>query len=147
MEIKRGGSFRAISKSSDETRLIGRSLGSLLINGDAVYIYGDVGAGKTVFVSGIARAFDIGAHITSPTFTVMNYYRGETPLCHYDAYRIKSPAEIIETGFFEFLGGDCVVAVEWAERLSDLKPDKCVEVWIERIDGCDEGRAIKIEFN
>jgi len=147
MDIIRGEAFQTLTCSPEGTRATGYGLGKLLKKGDAVFIYGDIGAGKTVFVSGLASALNIGANITSPTFTIMNFYGGDTPLYHFDAYRIKSPAEIFETGFFEFAGGDGVVAVEWADRLSEYKPGGCVEVWIDAA-GCNENdRTVRIEFN
>ena len=150
MRLKRGEPFLTSSKSPETTRSIGRSLGKLLKLGDTVFIFGDVGVGKTVFVSGIASALDIGGYITSPTFIIANAYNGKFPLYHFDAYRIKSPDELSETGFFEYAGGECVVAVEWAERLNGFKPAGCVEVWIERDESGgenDSGRIIKIIFN
>ena len=149
MGIKRGEPFAALSGSPGETRRIGRDLGLLLRRGDTVCIYGDVGAGKTVFVSGIATALGIGGHISSPTYTIANaYFCGRAPFYHFDAYRIESPAELYETGFFECSGGDCVVAVEWAERIGEAKPAGCVEVWLcEAADGSESHRNIKIVFN
>ena len=137
MCIIRGEPFQTLSGSPEATKAIGHSLGGLLRCGDVVYIYGEIGAGKTVFVSGIASALGIGEYITSPTFTIANFYLGAKPFHHFDAYRIESPEELFETGFFEFAGGDCVVAVEWAERLAPFKPGGCVEVWIEDAGGCD----------
>ena len=146
MDIKRGEPFRALSESPGETKLLGRCLGSLLNKGDTVYLYGDIGAGKTVFVAGMASALGIDEYITSPTFTIANVYNSDTPLYHFDAYRIKSPEELFETGFFDCAGGDCIVAVEWAERLGMYKPDGCAEVWIDAVDGCDTQRIIRINF-
>ena len=147
INIRRGESFQILSKSPGETEKVGHSLGGLLKRGDTVFIYGDIGAGKTVFVRGIASGLNYFGYVTSPTFTIVNVYNGTAPLYHFDAYRIKSPAELYETGFFEFSGGDCVVAVEWAERLKGFKPDNCVEVWISPDGGCDTDRIIKIGFN
>jgi len=143
----RGRPFSSLSASPEETSAIGRSLGRLLAPGDVIYIYGDIGAGKTVFVSGIASALNIGEYITSPTFTIMNMYLGDMPLCHCDAYRIESPAELYETGFFEFSGGEYVTAVEWAGRIKGYKPDKCIEVWIDPVEGCESSRDVRIIFN
>ena len=146
MPLKRGEPFQARSKSPEDTRDIGRSLGLTLQKGDVVCLFGDIGAGKTAFVSGMASALNIDEYLTSPTFTIMNMYDGDMPLCHVDAYRIESPAQLFETGFFEFLGGDGVVAVEWADRLAEYKPDGCVEVWISA-DGGETERTVRIEFN
>ena len=146
MRLKRGGSFQTLSGSPEATKMIGYSLGGLLARGDTVFIYGDIGAGKTVFVAGMASALGINEYITSPTFTIANAYECETLFYHFDAYRIKSPDELFETGFFEFAGGDCIVAVEWADRLEGFKPDNCVEVWIDAAEGCESSREITISF-
>jgi len=146
MPINRGVSFQALSGSPETTGSYGFALGSVLIKGDVVYIYGDIGAGKTVFVSGIASALGIDGYITSPTFAIANTYVGSATLHHFDAYRIESPDEFMETGFFDFAGGDCIVAVEWAERLGGYKPERCVTVRIDFVDGCETDRLINIEF-
>ena len=146
MLIRRGEPFLAHSGSPAETRRIGRALGNVLGRGDTVFIYGDVGAGKTVFVSGIASALGIGGHIQSPTYTIASMYLGDALLYHFDAYRIESPAELFETGFFDCSGGDCVVAVEWADRIAGAKPDGCIEVWLGAVDGDDGQRTVKIAF-
>jgi len=146
MCIVRGEPFQALSKSPEETARIGRSLGLVLKKGDTVYLYGEIGAGKTVFVKGVASALNITGHITSPTFTISNAYDGDLPLYHFDAYRIKSPEELFETGFFEFSGGECVVAVEWAERLRGFRPSGCIEVWIDAVGGVDTDRNVRIGF-
>ena len=138
--------FRALASTPEETRQIGHMLGALLKPGDCVFLYGDVGAGKTVFTAGMASALGIGGNITSPTFTIANTYDGSIALYHFDAYRIESPDELVETGFFDYIGGDCVVAIEWAERLGGYVPDGCALVWIGRAGGCDTQREIKIEF-
>ena len=140
----RGKPYTSLSKSPEDTQSVGRSLGSRLARGDVIFIYGDIGAGKTVFVSGLASALKIAGHVTSPTFIIANQYDGEIPLHHFDAYRIKSPEELFETGFFEYAGGECVVAVEWAEKIEGFKPAGCVEVWIRPADGGDDERIIEI---
>jgi tRNA threonylcarbamoyladenosine biosynthesis protein TsaE len=146
VQIKRGEHFHSISASPEATRSIGHALGKLLRRGDAVYIYGDVGAGKTVFVTGVASALGIAEYITSPTFTIANVYEGTATLCHFDAYRIKSPAELFETGFFDCVGGDCIVAVEWPERIGAPAPDGRVEVRIDAVEGRDTERTITIDY-
>ena len=146
MNIKRGEPFQTLSRSPETTRSIGHSLGKSLARGDTVFIYGDIGAGKTVFVGGMASALNVGANVSSPTFIIANVYDGVIPLYHFDAYRIESPAELFETGFFEYAGGDCVVAVEWASRIEKFKPDGCIEVWIGPVGDSETDREIKIVF-
>ena len=147
MHMARGKPFHSASSSPGETAGIGHALGKLLKPGDVIYIYGDVGAGKTVFVGGVASALNIEERITSPTYAIMNMYSGDMPLCHYDAYRIKSPAELFEAGFFEFSGGRYVAAVEWAENIDALKPCGCIEVRIGNAGGSETSRVIDIKFD
>ena len=144
--MERGTSYRSLSRSAEDTSRLGRTLGGLLGPGDTVFIYGGVGAGKTVFVKGLASRFNIRGYVTSPTFTILNIYNGDIVLYHYDAYRIESPEELYDTGFFEFIDGG-VVVVEWADRIAGCKPERCVEVWLERVPGRDNERQVKIEFN
>jgi tRNA threonylcarbamoyladenosine biosynthesis protein TsaE len=123
---------------------MGMAFGKHLKRGDAVFIFGEIGAGKTVFVTGVAAALGIREYITSPTFAIANIYEGSLTMCHYDAFRIGSPAELIEAGFYEYIGGDCLVIIEWAERLCGYEPDNCIKVRIEYVNGSDNERLINI---
>ena len=142
--IKKGEPFRAVSRSPGETRMIGYAFGKGLDRGDIVYIYGDIGAGKTVFTSGVAAALGIRDYITSPTFTIANFYEGSLPLCHFDAFRIENGDELLETGFFDYSGGNCVVIVEWADRLNGYMPDSRIDVFIETVNFSETERIIRI---
>ena len=145
--LRRGGAAVAVRSVSPLcTKIIGSRLGCALRPGDAVYLYGDVGAGKTVFVSGIAAALGAGDYITSPTFAIANEYKGKYALYHFDAYRIKSPDEMIETGFFDLAGGDGVVAVEWAQNLRGAGAGYRVEVNIDAVADRDDYRDITILY-
>jgi tRNA threonylcarbamoyladenosine biosynthesis protein TsaE len=150
--------FRTVTKSGEETQSCGYKLGSLLKPGDVVVLEGGLGAGKTVFTGGIAKALGIKGYITSPTFTIVNEYSGSLPLYHFDAYRIDDPDEMFEIGFEEYLEAGGVVVVEWAERIKELIPDNNIYVKIEKLPGgnidessagCAESynrRIITIEF-
>ena len=140
-----------LSDSPETTKKYGRRFGELLRNGDVVYLYGEIGAGKTVFTSGLAESLGVTDYVTSPTFTIANEYHGSLLLYHFDAYRIESPDELSETGFYDFAGGECVVVVEWAEKLRGAGPCDRIEVWIDSFDAADGlrddmYRAIKIKF-
>jgi tRNA threonylcarbamoyladenosine biosynthesis protein TsaE len=147
--IERGIPFEAATTSPEGTRAIGYALGCLLRAGDTVLLYGDVGAGKTVFVSGILDALDAPGPVTSPTYTIMNVYEGAPgalSLYHFDAYRIEAPEELYDTGFFDYAGGDGIVAVEWAERLFGCAPPKRVEVRICGARSQNGSRAVRLSF-
>lgn len=133
--------------SQDETMLVGRALGSILKSGDVVCLTGDLGTGKTAFTNGIACALGIDDYITSPTFTIVNEYKTEVPLYHFDVYRIADPDEMYDIGFEEYLYGDGVVVIEWAELIKDILPDEFIWVKIRKNLNLDVNiREIDIEF-
>jgi tRNA threonylcarbamoyladenosine biosynthesis protein TsaE len=118
------------SGSRDETFEIGSLLGELLDAGDVLCLEGDLGTGKTVLVQGLARARRYDGPVPSPTFTIINPYP-EIALCHVDAFRLSGPGELIDTGIEEYLDGDWICAVEWAEKVRQALPAKALEVRIE----------------
>jgi tRNA threonylcarbamoyladenosine biosynthesis protein TsaE len=131
------------SRSEDETAAAGRELAAQLSAGDAVLLYGDLGAGKTAFTRGLAEGLGIEpADVNSPTFTIMQEYRGgRTPLLHVDLYRLSDPREIDDLGLDE-LGASAVLAIEWADRL----PRPIAGAHVVRIDHADgDTRTIQID--
>jgi tRNA threonylcarbamoyladenosine biosynthesis protein TsaE len=111
-----------ISHSPAETRLLGESWGRAAQNGLVVALSGDLGAGKTEIVKGIARGLSIPARVHSPTFALVNEYDGgRLPLFHLDLYRLETPGELAAAGLEEFLRPDGVAVIEWAERIYDLR--------------------------
>jgi tRNA threonylcarbamoyladenosine biosynthesis protein TsaE len=129
--------------SEAETSTAGEALGRELRAGDVVLLYGDLGAGKTAFVRGIARG--IGANpddVSSPTFTIVQEYAGPSAtLYHVDLYRLES-AEIDDLGLEDLVSGEGIVAIEWAERWKG-RPDDVTEVSIKDLG--EDSRAITIE--
>lgn len=110
------------SNSYEDTQNIALEIADKLNGGEFIAMYGDLGAGKTAFVQGLAKALGIENHITSPTFTIVNEYEGRLPLYHFDVYRISDPDEMYEIGYDEYTNGDGVCVVEWAELIEDLFP-------------------------
>lgn len=133
--------------SAEQTAELGRRLGSILQKGDCVCLTGGLGTGKTAFTGGIAKGLDISGYITSPTFTIVNEYYGRLPLYHFDVYRIGDPEEMFETGYYEYISGDGVTVIEWADLIKEILPSDRIEVNIEKTDfeGTDS-RIITIEF-
>jgi tRNA threonylcarbamoyladenosine biosynthesis protein TsaE len=132
------------SRSPDDTVAIGLRLGKLLKAGDVVGLYGDLGAGKTTMVKGIAGAFGIDARdVTSASFTIIAEYESSPPFCHIDLYRISGSEDIDNTGFWECTGGRSVSVVEWAEKLGDSFAEDIIRVTI--ADKGDMEREISIE--
>lgn len=116
--------------SEEETAAAGERLAAALGPGDVVLLYGELGAGKTAFVRGLARG--LGAperDVSSPTFTLVQEYAGRVPLYHVDLYRLE-PKEVEDLGLEELVSGDGVVAIEWAERWHG-RPDDAIEVRLE----------------
>lgn len=118
------------SRSPDETRRIGEALGARLGPGDVVACIGELGAGKTCFLQGLARGLGVVEPVTSPTFVLLNHYRGRLPVYHLDAYRTESLTEILDLGIEEILGGGGVTVIEWAEKLLPLLPARTIVVRI-----------------
>lgn len=129
--------------SPEETEAAGARLGATLGPGDVVALSGELGAGKTVFVQGLVRALGVAGGATSPTFVLVNEYRGRLAVHHVDAYRTTSLAELRDLGLEEMMDGEGVTVIEWAERLEPLLPARAVRVRIAGVG--DESREISIE--
>jgi tRNA threonylcarbamoyladenosine biosynthesis protein TsaE len=125
------------SRSVEETRIIGASLAPVLLPGDVLSLTGDLGAGKTAFVQGLAAASGVQERVTSPSFTIVHQYDGRYPLVHLDVYRLDSFQEVLDLGFEEFLDQRSIVAIEWGEAISPLLPRRHLEVEIRRAEDVD----------
>jgi tRNA threonylcarbamoyladenosine biosynthesis protein TsaE len=124
--------IRIRTSSEKDTISAGFKLGKLLRGGDIVCLNGQLGTGKTAFAKGIAKAVGVKEHITSPTFTIVNEYAGDTPLFHFDVYRVPEPEELYEIGFDEYLDGRGIVLIEWAELVEGMLPSEYIIVTIEK---------------
>jgi len=130
------------SQSPEETAAAGERLGRTLGPSDVVGLIGELGAGKTCFVQGLTHGLGVTARATSPTFVLVNEYRGRLPVHHVDAYRTTTVTELTDLGLEEMLDGDGVTVIEWAEKARPLLPSRTIYV---RIDGVgDEPRMITI---
>ena len=131
-----------VSRSPEETRAIGARLGERLGPGAVVGCIGELGAGKTCFLQGLAAGLGVTSPVTSPTFVLVNHYRGRLPVYHLDAYRTASLGELLDLGVEEMFHGDGVTIIEWADKLLPLLPPAALIV---RIAGLgDEPREIVI---
>ena len=133
--------METITNNPIETFNLGKQLAGSLSSGDIVALYGGLGAGKTVFAKGIASGLSIIEDVVSPTFTLLKQYEGDLKLHHFDLYRIEDEEELQHIGFHDYLGGEGVCVIEWAEHAGELPP--CVEVHL-RGSGSDE-RTIEIK--
>ena len=124
-----------ISNSVHETEVYAEQLASTLVGGEVLLLKGDLGAGKTHFVKGLARGLGIDDVITSPTFALHNSYDGRLTLNHFDFYRIEDSEEVEILGLHEFFyDKHGVSAIEWGENIQSLLPKNCITVTIEKID-------------
>ena len=128
-----------LSNSVEETEALGAELAGRLEPGDVVAFTGDLGAGKTAFVRGLARGLGIPDRVTSPTFTIVNEYEGgRLPLFHFDMYRLASSEELFDIGWEDYLARGGVCAVEWSENIADALEGDLVQVDLRRGDGENE---------
>lgn len=129
-----------ISNSVEETERLGADLAARLPAGAIVAFTGDLGAGKTAFVRGMARGLNITQRVTSPTFTIVNEYEGGSrPLFHFDLYRLSSADELFDIGWEDYLNRGGICAVEWSER-AESAMENCIRVNISR--GAHDGQRI-----
>lgn len=134
--------MKVVSRSAEETQALGERLGARLGRGDVVACIGPLGAGKTCFLQGLARGLGVTADVTSPTFVLVNQYRGRLPVYHVDAYRTGSLAELVDLGLEEMLHGEGVTIIEWADKLLPLLPPRTITVTIAGLG--DEPRQIEL---
>ena len=134
------------SNSANETENIAKAFAKTLKGGDVVCLNGDLGAGKTAFTAGLAKGLGIADYISSPTFTILNCYSGKIPLYHFDVYRISESDEMFDIGFDEYLTGNGVSVIEWANIIEDILPYDRYEVEITKnLDVHENYREISIE--
>ena len=128
--------------SSEDTTAFGAAMGALLQPGDVVLLTGDLGAGKSVLARGLARGLGITQAMPSPTFTLMQPYRGRIPFYHFDLYRLYDPDQFYEAGLDEFIGGDGAAVIEWPD-CADLDPAPALHITLSRLED-DDARAIEV---
>lgn len=118
--------------SPGETHELGVRLAPYLRPGDVVILTGNLGAGKTALVRGIASAMQVKSHVSSPTFTLLHLHqpvREEgVPLHHFDVYRLENADDFIDNGLDEYIGGDSVSLIEWGDRVRAALPDQVIEI-------------------
>ena len=132
-----------VSASAEDTEEAGEGLAAQLRPGRVVALTGELGAGKTCFVRGLARGLGVSQIVSSPTFVLVNEYRGRLPVFHVDAYRIEGLTELLDVGLDDYIGGDGVTVIEWADKLRPLLPADTI--WVHLAGLGDEPRTIRIE--
>lgn len=133
-----------ITASRAETVALGRRLAAVLEPGCVVAYTGGLGAGKTAFTEGLAAGLGCTDPVSSPTFAIVNYYRGQQPLAHFDLYRISTQNDLEAAGFYDYLDQGAIVAAEWSENFAELLAlEQPIRVDIQRVD--EDTRRITIE--
>ncbi|HAC14831.1 MAG TPA: tRNA (adenosine(37)-N6)-threonylcarbamoyltransferase complex ATPase subunit type 1 TsaE [Bacteroidetes bacterium] len=144
--MKLNQDFIRKTNSPEETLLFGEEIAKELESGDVLCLHGDLGAGKTHFVKGIARGLGVNeTHVNSPTFTLINEYRGSFPIYHFDAYRINNDQEVVELGVDEYFYGDGICLIEWPEKMKNFLPENSVHITIQKDN--ESSRIFKFEHN
>jgi tRNA threonylcarbamoyladenosine biosynthesis protein TsaE len=131
-----------VTRSAEATQAAGERLGQTLGPGDVVGLTGELGAGKTCFIQGLAYGLGVKDRATSPTFVLINEYQGRLPVRHVDAFRTTSFTELMELGLPELFDEAGVTVVEWADKVAPLLPPRTIHVHIEGVG--DEPREITI---
>lgn len=124
-----------ISNSPATTKEIAADLAGTLQGGEVIAFYGDLGQGKTCFVTGLAEGLGFSGEVSSPTFAIINeYIGGRLNLYHFDMYRVSGWDDLYSTGYFEYMESGGVLAVEWSENIEAALPDDTIRITIKRID-------------
>jgi tRNA threonylcarbamoyladenosine biosynthesis protein TsaE len=135
MPILQANAFEFFSRSADQTRRVGMRLGALLHRGDVICLDGDLGAGKTTLVQGMAAGWGSTDPVSSPTFVLVNLYRrpDQERFAHLDAYRLADGVEAMDLDLDHLLDGGPLV-IEWAAKICDSLPEECLRIqlnWVE----------------
>lgn len=136
--------FEVKTESVEETQALAFRMGKKLKGPVVVAFFGGLGMGKTAFTHGLAKGLGIDADVSSPTFALVNEYRGKVTLYHFDMYRVESWADLYSTGFFDYYETNGILACEWSENIENALPENTIRVEISRGETEDE-RIIKIE--
>lgn len=136
--------FTLKTESVSETEAFAEKMGAKLHGKVVVAFFGGLGMGKTAFTKGLARGLGITADVSSPTFALVNEYKGNYELYHFDMYRVESWDDLYSTGFFDYYEQGAVLACEWSENIENALPENTITVNIERGEN-DNERIITVE--
>ncbi|MDD5259807.1 MAG: tRNA (adenosine(37)-N6)-threonylcarbamoyltransferase complex ATPase subunit type 1 TsaE [bacterium] len=123
-----------ITRSAAETQYFGQKLARQLKPGDLVCLTGDLGVGKTCLIQGVARGLQVKGYVNSPTFKIINEYKGKVPVYHFDLYRLDGLTDLRGLGYEEYFYGQGVSLVEWAEKIMPFLPKQYLQVEMRSID-------------
>ena len=132
-----------VTTTETQTATVGQRLGALSAAGDVVLLSGELGAGKTCFIRGIASGLGVSEYAFSPSFVLVREYRGRLTLYHMDFYRLEQLAEIAELGIDDYLSGEGVCAIEWAERAAGLLPEQHLAIELAYVSDEADTRVLR----
>jgi|APLak6261679142_1056127.scaffolds.fasta_scaffold00201_9 tRNA threonylcarbamoyladenosine biosynthesis protein TsaE len=133
-----------VSDGPERTFALGRALGAVLLDADFVGLSGQLGAGKTLFSRGVAEGAGVPLDdVSSPTYSIVQSYRGRLALHHADLYRLQSDADLFSTGYFDLLEGEGAFLVEWIDQIAGAAPDDCLRISI--TVSAPEARALELK--
>lgn len=140
--------LQVISHSEEETISLAEKLTATFRPGEIIILTGELGAGKTVFVKGIAKGLGHNPDIVnSPSYTLVNEYPGEKPLYHFDLYRMGDSSELVEIGWDDYLSRDGLIIVEWGEKAVDYLPAQYYQIQFTKLDGEQREIEISVQSN
>ena len=132
--------MQIVTNSAAETEALGERVAARLKGGEVLALFGPMGMGKTAFTRGLARGLGVRGEVSSPTFALVHEHAGRIPLYHFDMFRVTSWDDLYSTGFFDYLGGDGVLAIEWSENIEGALPQDAVRITVSR--GEEEDRRV-----
>jgi tRNA threonylcarbamoyladenosine biosynthesis protein TsaE len=132
------------ARTAEDTREVGEAMSASLRARDAVVLTGELGAGKTTFVQGVARGLGIEDQVSSPTFTLVKEYRGILDIAHVDVYRLERVQDVVDLGLDELGDGEGVLLVEWGDAVEDLLPDERLRVELTTEDLESDVRRLRV---
>lgn len=130
------------TETAEDTRAVGEALAELLEPHDTIVLTGELGAGKTTLVQGVARGLRIEDRIVSPTFTLVREYRGRLGLSHVDVYRLERIQDVVDLGLDELGDGDAVLFVEWGDAVEDVLPEDRLRIELTTVGPAEKGRRL-----
>ncbi|MBO4338732.1 MAG: tRNA (adenosine(37)-N6)-threonylcarbamoyltransferase complex ATPase subunit type 1 TsaE [Clostridia bacterium] len=130
-----------ITHSREETVSLAERFSKTLKSGDVIAFFGDLGAGKTAFVSGISKGLGC-SEAYSPTFAIVNDYGGEIPLIHFDMYRVTTWEDLESTGYFDYLENGGIICIEWSENILNALPDDCISITISKLENENDRKIV-----
>jgi tRNA threonylcarbamoyladenosine biosynthesis protein TsaE len=129
--------LQVVSRSAEETRILGAALAPTLLPGDVVSLAGDLGAGKTAFVQGVVTALGVSGPVTSPSFTLLHEYDARYRVLHLDIYRLGSFQEVLDLGFEDLITPEAILLIEWGDAVEPLLPRQHLRIDLRRSDTPD----------